>query len=458
MTSWAPDLGDGTRPLYLSLADALAEDVASGRLGAGDRLPTHRELAETLGVTVGTVTRGYAEAARRGLLSGEVGRGTFVRSDPAPRPAEPRDDGLLDLSVNYPPVTAVETSAFRAALGALQARSDLPGLLAYGSGSSPSHRAAGAAWIARTGLPASADRVLLTCGSQHALAVLFTSLLEPDDLVLTESSTYPGLVALARQLRVRLQGLPMDGDGIRPDAFEAAVRRGGARALYCMPTLQNPTNAVMPKSRRQKIAAIARERGVLLFEDDIHGHLLADAPKPLAAFAPEQTYYFSSTSKVLAPGLRIAYVLAPEGRMERLSAGVRATTWMVPPLMAEIATGWIEDGTADTILAAKRREAAARQALAARHLGPFGARSVSAAYHVWLPLPRPWKTDDFVRRLRRRGIAVAPAELFAVGPGAPPEAVRVCLGAVPTRADLDRGLAAIAETLARPRDAELPIV
>src|SRR5262249_34164917 len=113
MTSWAPDLGDGRKPLYLSLADALADDVASGALAGGDRLPPPRERGGPLGVPAGPGPRGYAEAARRGLLSGGVGRGPFVRSDPAPRPADARDDGLVDMSVNYPPVTAVETSAFR---------------------------------------------------------------------------------------------------------------------------------------------------------------------------------------------------------------------------------------------------------------------------------------------------------------------------------------------------------
>jgi DNA-binding transcriptional MocR family regulator len=458
MTMWVPDLGEGGGALYLALADALAEDVASGRLAAGVRLPTHRELAEKLRVTVGTVSRGYAEAARRGLLSGEVGRGTFVRSVAFPDALDGDRDGLVDLSVNYPPATAVEASAFRDALAALESRPDLASLLSYNSGSTAAYRAAGAAWIARTGLPASPERVLLTCGSQHALAVLFMSLLEPGDLVLTESLTYPGLVALARRLRLRLLGLPLDDDGLRPDAFEAAVRKGGVRALYCMPTLQNPTNAVMPKSRRQKIATIARENDVLLFEDDIHGHMLEDAPKPLAAFAPDITYYFSSTSKVLAPGLRIAYMLAPEGAIEPLSAGVRATTWMVPPLMAEIATGWIQGGTADAILGAKRREAAARQALARKILAGFAVRAFPAAYHLWLPLPRPLKSDELTRRLRRRGVAVTPAEVFAVGPGPVPEAVRVCLGAVRTRAELERGLRVIAESLAHPAEAELAIV
>src|SRR5205809_5072427 len=114
MTMWRPDLESRPGPLYLAIVDALAADVSSGTLKPAGRMPTHRDLAESLGVTVGTVSRAYAEAARRGLVTGEVGRGTFVRRRSLPTGAtEPRPSGLLDLSQNHPPP---EGPAFRAAL------------------------------------------------------------------------------------------------------------------------------------------------------------------------------------------------------------------------------------------------------------------------------------------------------------------------------------------------------
>src|SRR6185503_7364485 len=192
MTSWEPDLRARSGPRYLAIADALADDVAQGRLRPGGRLPTHRDLAERLGVTVGTVSRAYAEAAHRGLVSGEVGRGSFVRNE-APEfgvPAAGAPQGLVDLSVNHPPTTKDESrgEVLARTLAALARRSDLARLLEYPpEAGAPAHRAAGAAWIARSGLKAAAANVLVTSGSQHGMTALFAALLRPGDLVLTEA-------------------------------------------------------------------------------------------------------------------------------------------------------------------------------------------------------------------------------------------------------------------------------
>jgi DNA-binding transcriptional MocR family regulator len=440
MTIWAPALQGRSGPRYLAIAEALADDVAGGRLRPGARLPTQRDLADRLGVTVGTVGRAYAEAAQRGLLSGEVGRGTFVRATgsehglPASRPAH----GLVDLSVNHPPLTKPEQKGalLAKALQSLSRRADLSRLLGYPpDGGAPEHRAAGAAWIAGAGLEATPDNVLVSSGSQHGMAAVFAALLRPGDLVLTEALTYTGMKALAGLLHLRLQGLPLDDQGLRPDAFQAACRAGAVKALYCVPTLQNPTTAVLPESRRKEIATIARAHGVTIVEDDVHGRLHADPPAPIASFAPDITCYLTGTAKSVAPGLRIGFMLAPKELVPRIAAGIRATTWMAAPLMAEIASLWIKDGTAEQIVKAKRQEAAARQRLAAAVLGRFDVQSHPGAYHVWLQLPEPWRSETFAEEAIRRGVAVTPAQAFLVGRIATPHAVRVCLG---TPADRDR--------------------
>lgn len=452
MTIWTPERGREDVPLYLSIADAIGADSASGRLAPGTRLPTHRDLAERLGITVGTVTRAYAEAARRGLVSGEVGRGTFVRGAAAEYvalgAAGVGEASLVDLSLNHPPAAAGHPGdALGKTLAALSKRAGLDGLLAYPpEGGAADHREAGAAWIARTGLKAAPDHVLVTNGSQHGMTALFASLLRPGDVVLTEALTYPGMKALASLLHLRLQGVAMDELGLRPDAVEAACR-SGAKAVYCVPTLHNPTTAVMPEARRKEIAAIARAHNLLIVEDDVHGLLPENAPRPISAFAPELSCYLTGTAKSLAPGLRIGYILAPPPLVPRLAAGIRATTWMATPLMAEIASRWIRDGVADEILRRRRQEAAARQKLASALLGRFHFQSHTFAYHLWLHLPEPWRSEAFVDQSRRRGVAVNPAQAFLVGRGAAPHAVRVCLGAPRDRAQLDKGLRVLVEIL-----------
>ena len=446
VTIWNPDLGGRKGPRYLAIVQALADDLARGTLREGSRLPTHRELAERLGVTVGTISRAYSEAARRGLVSGEVGRGTFVRSADPARSAE----GLVDLSQNHPadPVAQPQRAALLATLTHLTSHGDLGRLLDYpAAGGSPDDRAAGASWIARAGVTAGADEVLLCTGSQHGLTVVLATLLGPGDLLLTEELTYAGLKPVAGLLHLRLKGLPIDGAGLLPDAFAAACREGGAKAVYLIPTIHNPTTAVMPEARRSEIVAIAREHGLAIVEDDVHGLLPQRRPRPIAALAPERTYYLTSTSKTLAPGLRIAYVKAPPAMVARLAASLRATTWAIAPLTAAIATTWIRNGTADALVEARRGEAQVRQALAREKLAGASYDAHPEAYYLWLRLPEPWRGEDFVAEARERGVALTAAEAFAVGRGPVPHALRLCSGAARSREALVRGLDVVAELL-----------
>jgi len=450
MTIWEPRLEGRAGPRYRAILEALAEDVAAGQLRLGSRLPTHRELADRLGVTVGTVSRAYSEAARRGLVSGEVGRGTYVRGGPESGADTDDESGPVDLGQNHPPDPSghPQRAALLAALASLTARADAGRLLDYpAAGGNAADREAGASWVGRAGVQASPEHVLVCTGSQHGLTVVLATQLEPGDILLTESLTYAGVKAVAGLLHLRLKGLPVDAQGLRPEALEEACREGGAKALYLIPTLHNPTTAVMPEQRRHEIAAIARAHGLAIVEDDVHGLLPPERPRPIAALAPELSYYLTSTSKTLAPGLRIAYVLAPPQMVARLAASLRATTWAVAPLMAAVASTWIRDGTADALLAARRQEARERQAIARDRLAGADVEAKPEAYYLWLRLPEPWRGDAFAAETRARGVLLTPAEAFAVGRAPVPHAVRLCLGAARSREALSRGLDAVAGLL-----------
>jgi DNA-binding transcriptional MocR family regulator len=458
---WVPDIQGRPGPLYLLIADALAEDARSGRLRPGSRLPTHRELAERLGVTVGTVTRGYAEAARRGLLSGEVGRGTFLRGPqpelaPAPSSSSP---GLVDLSLNLPPpLDESQAGLLSRTLEAL-ARQDVSALLDYATeGAAAAHREAGAAWMRLAGLDADPGRVLVSSGSQHALTVVLSALLRPGDLVLTEALTYPGVKGVARVLNLRLQGVPMDAHGLDPDALEAACRSHAPRALYVIPTIHNPTTVSLGEPRRREIVRVARAHGLTIIEDDVHRLLAEQAPAPLAALFPEGVCYLLGTSKTLAPGLRVGFVHAPEPLTARIAAGIRATTWMAAPLMVEIAARWLRDGTGLRLLKQRRDEARARQRLAAEALSGLRLDAHPTAHHAWLHLPEPWRAESFAAEARRHGVGVTPAQLFQVGRAAAPHAVRLGLGAPRTREELSRGLERLLAALRAPVEAGLMLV
>jgi DNA-binding transcriptional MocR family regulator len=430
--------GQRTGPIYQTIADQIGREIESGRMKPGSRLPTQRALARQLGVTLTTVTRAYEEAARRGLLSGEVGRGTFVR--PTAVEIEGPEQGVLDLAVNaLLPLPYAEELADR--LAAAIPRSAGARVFGYQPQAGARHnRAAGAAWIGSTGLDAPTDRVVVTAGGQHAILLSLMAIASPGDEVLVEEFTYPGISDLASHLHLRLRTLPMDKEGIRPEVLDEACCKGKPAALYCMPSFQNPTAALMSGPRRREVAAVAVRHQLTVIEDDVYGYLSADA-KPLSAFLPEANFfYITSTSKSIAPGLRIGYLLAPPTMIERLSLAVLRTVVIAPPVTAELATSLITEGVATRIVEWKRKEIAARQEIATRVLQGLSIQTHPMSPHIWVTLPEPWQAEAFVARARHGGILLTGAESFAVGHQTDLQAVRIALGPPATRLALEEGL------------------
>ena len=444
--SWLPRLEGRAGPIYQAIGDALAQDIRSGALAPGTRLPAQRAIAAALGIDLTTVTRGFHEARRRGLIAASSGRGTYVR---APRAAgtslEP-----INMAMNLPPQPAKADlpQHLRAGLDAVIARPDFAALLGYrDSALVEEDRAAGAHWLGRRLSAVSSDRVLVAGGAQAALLAVLTTLARPGDTILTEALTYPGLRALASHFDFRLAGLPIDAEGLVPEGLEAACRQSRPKALYCVPTMHNPTTATMSAQRRQEIARIAARHELPIVEDDTYGLLARSAPPPIAQFASANTIYLASLAKVLTPALRVAYLVVPDVRwVMRLAASLRATTLMAPALMVALATRWISDGTAGRILAALRDEAIARQKLAQMYLPRAAIHAQPEAHHLWLSLPPSWPRNDFVAYTQRHGLAVVASDAFTVT-GTPPEAVRLGLGAASDQDSLRRALEIIAEAL-----------
>jgi DNA-binding transcriptional MocR family regulator len=352
----------------------------------------------------------------------------------------------LSLNVPVPGAHAVELSRV---IAGLVKRGRLDGLLGYSPHvGTARHRAAGADWIGRSGLRVSPDEVVVTNGAQHAILMALSTLARPGDVILAEGLTYPGVKAVAGILHLRLEGLAIDGRGLRPEAFEAACEKHRPKALYCMPTVQNPTASIMSQQRRHRIAEIARRNRVAIIEDDTYGFLAADAPAPMTVQVPRLGYYITTLSKSVAPGVRIGYMRVPHASLPAVSNAMMATNWVVSPLTAEIATAWIEDGAADAAVQWRRCEARARCDLAAKVLGRKIAREIAyPAFHFWMRLPEPWRADEFVRQARTRGVVLSPSDLFAVGRASVPHGIRICLGSTRDRETLRRGLSTMADLL-----------
>ncbi len=307
-------------------------------------------------------------------------------------------------------------------------------------------RAAAAAWLADRLPGLGPERILVSPGVQAALVSVIASLANPGDVICAERLAYPGVRAAAAHLGLAVVGLEMDAEGVLPEAFARVCREIGPRALCCTPTLQNPTTATMSLTRRQEIAAIARRYRVSVVEDDAYGKLPPAPDPPLAALAPELTWHIVGLAKLASPALRIAYVAAPdEAGAAQVAGRLRAVAGMASPVSAAVATRWIRTRTMEAVLEAIRTETLARRRIAAE---VFGAQVLepSCAFHLWLELPPSWNRARFQAALQPHAVSVVPSDAFLTG-GRPPEAVRIGLGAAPTRADLARALAAMAQVL-----------
>lgn len=418
---------------YKTLVDTLADEIRQGRLAPGTRLPTHRELAAREGLALVTASRVYAELAVMGLVSGETGRGTFVREALLPRglgiDQHAAAAGVIDLNFNYPSLPG-QADLLRTALRQLASSGDLEALLRYQPhGGRPHERETVARHLATRGLSVDADQVAIVDGAQHGLATTVMALLQPGDVVAIDSLSYPGFKVLAEAHRLELAPIPAAGQGPDLDALEALCKRRRVRAVYLMPTLHNPLGWVMGLSRRRQLVALARRHGVLLIEDAAYAFLAADPPAPLAALAPEATVYVSGLSKSVATGLRVGFVAAPAAWVRKIERAIRATTWNTPGVMTAIACGWLDAGTVTRLEAEKRRDASTRQAIAADVLGGLRCVRHPASYFVWLPLAEELRADKVARALMSDGISVSTAEPFATTAQVP-HALRLALGSV----------------------------
>jgi len=428
---WIPDISKLDGPRYLAVATAIAKAIDGGELPPGAQLPPQRDLAIKLGVTVGTISRAYTVAKKRKLVSGEVGRGTFVsgsRDEANAANVIPQMDArAVDLACYSTPVADL-SDAIAKSLSDLADRTDLLPLHRYPPAAGfVSHRAAGAAWIGRTGMEVSPDNIMIANGAQQALSLAFGTLLGPGDRLLTETVTYSGAKALASLNGVELQGVAMDEHGMIPDALDRAASETEARVVYLQPTVHNPTTAMMPEERRRKIADIVRKHDLTMIEDDAACSALTERPLPISALIPERSCYITGVSKALSPALRVGFVSAPQEILSHLLNMFHANVLGASPLMAELVSQMISSGAAQEICRRNVEESGRLNRVALRTLKGHDLQSHPACFYLWLKLPRQWSAEEFGAAARADGVSVVPADNFLASRETPVHAVRVSL-------------------------------
>lgn len=420
---------------YKSVVDRYAYLIRTGDLTAGNRLPTHRQLAADEHISLATATRVYAELEDMGLVSGEAGRGTFVREITLPTNLGIDQlaivNDMIDLNFNYPSLPE-QATLLREALRKLTTSGDIESFLRYTPHGGKIHeRGVIARHLNGYGLDPAAEDVLIVSGAQHGLSVALHALLKPGDVVAVDALTYPGFKSLAEACHLELAAIQPASAGPDLEHLIKLCESRRVKAIYTMPTLHNPLGWVLNHKQRSELVRIARKYDLLIIEDAAYAYLIPGAPRPLRTYAPERTVYVTGFSKNVAAGLRVGAIVCSEQTRSALERAIRLSTWNTPSLMTAIVCSWIEDGTVARLEALKRRDARARQALAREIFRGMPYVSHPDSYFIWLPLPEEVRSENVVRNLLNEQISVSSASPYCTGVYVP-HAIRLALASLTT--------------------------
>lgn len=412
--------------LYLALVEQLQYAIEQGWLRAGDKLATHRELSQHLQIAVATASKVYRHAREQGLIHARVGRGSYVSSFPVLGKAiRAHDYQSINLSIIKPQLAIGEVFLAQQ-LQALAAQTQLADLMDYNAQGSYTDRRAAFEWLTAQGVALDDKSISICSGAQHGLMVLINCLSEYGDNIAVEDYCYPGIISLANQMGRNLVAIEMDQQGMCPQSLEDACAQGKIKMLVVVASHQNPTAAVMSIARRKAIAKIVKKYAIPFIDDDVYGFLSPQLPA-LANFAPKQSFYLTSLSKSVFPGLRVAYIVAPEQYKIRIDAQIRQSIWMPAPLTLALASKLIFAGQAADIQRQQSEQAAKRQRLAAQFLVGFSYFSQPNSYHLWLLLPDVFTSESFCQALEQRGVLVSSSTYFNTSEQVACAAVRIAL-------------------------------
>jgi len=427
-----PPLKGGADPTYLQLSRGLSSAISDGRIEAGARLPSERELTRAMPLSRTTVTRAYADLRERGYLATRRGSGSVVqlpnvpggRIDHllAPAGLQSPDSDLIDLSCTAPLGNSGLAAVYAAALTRLDAY--LPGSGYFPSGL-PVLREQIAAWHRRRGLPTTADQILVTTGALSAVTLALRTVLGAGDRVVLESPTYPNVIGSLQGTTARLVAHPLDqsrpGDEWDPDGFDTLLRQIGARAAYLIPDFHNPTGMLMDAQQRSRIGASLRRNRVVPVIDESLAELALEPdiamPDSLAVHVPD-AIVVGGLSKTFWGGLRVGWLRAPQGLIAELVRQRLRYDLGVPVLEQLVATDLLQHGRdlADANLQALRLGRSRMLAQLAEHLPDWRMRAPVGGLSVWCELPETGATA-LAAAADRHGLRLVPGPVFAPGGG-----------------------------------------
>ena len=361
--------------------------------------------------------------------------------------------GILNFAGGLPSPETFPIEAMRAACASVLAEGSVvakPSLQYASSEGLPELRQWVSAELGKQGATVSPDQVLITTGSQQGLDLIAKVLIDKGSRLLVESPTYLGALQAFTPMQPAVESIDSDSGGVCPSALREALQKGERpRFIYLLPNFQNPTGRTMDEARREAVIAVCREHGLPIVEDNPYGELWFDAPppKPLLARWPEGVVYLGSFSKILAPGLRLGYIVAPPALYPKLLQAKQAADLHTPGFNQRVVAEVIKDGFLDrhipTIRARYHAQRDAMLAALARELGHTGAEWTQpvGGMFVWVRLPERLNAQALLPKAVDAGMAFVPGAPFYAGE---PDARALRLSFVTsTPEQIDKGMAAL---------------
>jgi len=429
-------------PLYRTIADTVIRDIRRGRYLEGDRLPASRELAKRLEVNRATVHQALQLLKGEGWIETNKGGGTRVARRSAagpvvgpapawdriassllarivaepPPPSDAHPDGMLDLSRLSPDEREFPAADFAELLSEV-ARNET--LLSYGSpfGYRPLREAL-AQRLARRGIPADPDALLIVNGAQQGLDLVTRALVDAGDGVAVESPSYAGALSLFRAHRARLLPVPLHGEGPEMESLQRALAER-PKFFYSMPDFHNPTGLLTSPARRNAVVSAAAAAGVLIVEDAFDADLSVEGelPPPLAALAPSHVVHLGTMSKALFPGVRVGWISGPREFVHRLAALKRIGELTSPPVLQAAVHLFLVRGGYENHLIRIRSRLKSRLAMAHRTVvrcfpGGTSCQRPSGGYVLWIGLPDGVSGRALAAASREKGVLISPGADF----------------------------------------------
>jgi DNA-binding transcriptional MocR family regulator len=428
MTNWLPDIREGSGPLYIRLADQMEKAIFDGHLPASSKLPPQRNLAYDIGVTIGTISRAYSLLHERGLVSGEVGRGTYVLEHNETAPQESQDPVAASLAGTRPfhapdgKIRFDSTAAPDVGQGEILSRvmSDIMrdhaiDVAGYTRSSPERWQQAGLRWLTYGDWRPQVDAVVPTLGAHAGIMAIITVLTNPGDRIVFEHMTYSQVSRAAGLVGRRISLVASDDHGVIPDDFERACVQQHPKIAFFMSSAQNPTLATMPEERRRAIAEIARKYNVWLIEDNLYGAMDKKDIPLIAALAPERTFVVDGLSKSVSAGIRGGWVACPPHFAQRVRIAHKMITGGLPFLLAELCARLVLSGEAEAIWERCKSEINAREAMARDALSGYDFLSTPDIPFLWLKLPEPWLSATFKNAVYADGVLLDDEDEFRAG-------------------------------------------